>query len=801
MADKNLSIKLSVTDADLVKRTLEAIGKDGQAALKAIEAGSAPASRGLLRLDDASRRLQSSLKGALDRATSFRAVIGAVAGTSGLGLLVRNALGAADALQDTADKFGANTEKLQELYFAANQTGAGVESLNQGLTIFADNIANAAKGTGPAVDAFNKLQIPLKDVKGNLRPITDLLLDVADAINKVADPAERVSLARDFFGKGGGDLLVMLQQGSEGLERMAKQARELGLVLDAALVKRAADASDQLDALGASFKANFSIGLIEGFSGAFGTIGDLLKDPEFQRSIREFGETVGELLRWVVENASTLITVFTTIKGALIGGTAGAVLGPWGALGGAVVGGGAGLVTGTELTGTTNFFGLHDRPPTEQELRARLEKIEGELASPVRGGRFNRGSDLPALKEEQAAITAVLDQVEAAQRAAAQAAGRGGSAGAGSGVEVDPSSVPVKLASATKEAKSALDDYLVSLRQQLELTGMTATEQERAEAVMRGQEAAQRDYDNKLRDSPILSGEEVAAIERSVTARQELVAVTNDAAAVDAIWLDMQKQAQVIIEGLGGAAAKLARELREIRTLREAGLLSPGQADQAGRELEQSYSDQADALEDLKAAGQDFASVIGTAFEDATLRGGELSDVIAGLEEDMLRIAQRVLVTKPFENWLTGLLGGGSSGGGGGGDLNSSINDMLGSNPDLFGSSVSSQFSGGGGGGTDLLTQIFGNGGWIGNLFGFAEGGDFTVGGSGGTDSQVRALRLTPGEEVSVRRPDQVDDGDRRNIINATINLPPAPNAFGYSPAQMARRTAAELQRTAARLG
>ena len=41
---------------------------------------------------------------------------------------------------------------------------------------------------------------------------------------------------------------------------------------------------------------------------------------------------------------------------------------------------------------------------------------------------------------------------------------------------------------------------------------------------------------------------------------------------------------------------------------------------------------------------------------------------------------------------------------------------------------------------------------------GFATGGSFTVGGTGGPDSQAFNLRLTPGEMVNVRRPDQVDN-------------------------------------------
>lgn len=52
---------------------------------------------------------------------------------------------------------------------------------------------------------------------------------------------------------------------------------------------------------------------------------------------------------------------------------------------------------------------------------------------------------------------------------------------------------------------------------------------------------------------------------------------------------------------------------------------------------------------------------------------------------------------------------------------------------------------------------------------GFATGGDFTVGGFGGPDSQTRALRLTPGERVSIRRPDQV--AANQNTANNNVRV------------------------------
>jgi hypothetical protein len=71
-----------------------------------------------------------------------------------------------------------------------------------------------------------------------------------------------------------------------------------------------------------------------------------------------------------------------------------------------------------------------------------------------------------------------------------------------------------------------------------------------------------------------------------------------------------------------------------------------------------------------------------------------------------------------------------------------------------------SNFSRSAGGAGGFLSSL------ISGLTGFATGGSFTVGGSGGIDSQVRALRLTPGEKVSVSRP-----GDEREMGGGPTTL------------------------------
>lgn len=78
----------------------------------------------------------------------------------------------------------------------------------------------------------------------------------------------------------------------------------------------------------------------------------------------------------------------------------------------------------------------------------------------------------------------------------------------------------------------------------------------------------------------------------------------------------------------------------------------------------------------------------------------------------------------------------------------------------IFGTATGGVGGGGGGAGSSLLS---GAGSFLGSLLGFQTGGQFTVGGAGGPDSQLVAFRATPGESVSISRPQDVQRGAQGN--------------------------------------
>jgi hypothetical protein len=83
-----------------------------------------------------------------------------------------------------------------------------------------------------------------------------LQADMQAAFARIEDPAERVRLAFKLFDSEGVALVNLLSDGSGALEQMRERARDLGIVLDEALVRDAERARTELDTLAQVISAN-----------------------------------------------------------------------------------------------------------------------------------------------------------------------------------------------------------------------------------------------------------------------------------------------------------------------------------------------------------------------------------------------------------------------------------------------------------------------------------------------------------------------------------------------------------------
>ena len=198
-------------------------------------------------IDRSVKRTRRSLDG-MARAVRNAFAFGAVAvGTQQLVRHTQRAVQSLDAIGKTADRIGVSTKALQELRFAASQTGVETKALEMALQRFVRRSAEAANGTGEAEDALARLGVQLRDNEGRMRSAEDLLSDVADGLAEVEDQSQRVALAQKLFDSEGVAFLNTLQRGSGALAGMREEARKAGIVIEESVIRKAERMNDKLD--------------------------------------------------------------------------------------------------------------------------------------------------------------------------------------------------------------------------------------------------------------------------------------------------------------------------------------------------------------------------------------------------------------------------------------------------------------------------------------------------------------------------------------------------------------------------
>jgi len=133
---------------------------------------------------------------------------------------------------DMAAKLGISAEAVQELDFAAKQSGTSMDGLKTGLITVSKNLEEARKGSGPLAEGLKALGISTRDQVVQSGDLDGILMKVADRIGTIPPGAKRAAVSMKVFGKSGSDLLPMLSEGAVGIARLRKEARDLGGVID-----------------------------------------------------------------------------------------------------------------------------------------------------------------------------------------------------------------------------------------------------------------------------------------------------------------------------------------------------------------------------------------------------------------------------------------------------------------------------------------------------------------------------------------------------------------------------------------
>lgn len=224
---------------------------------KAVSAGAGRMARSLGAFDAGLRNTAGGVRDFAREALSLQNLAGGLAGGFAAAFSVeavvagfRTAIDAAGELVDTADRLGLGTGALQELRFAATQSGVEVAALDKVLEKLGVRLGEVRAGDEAATAAFDRLGLSQDVLAGRIGNSDQALAAIADRIAAIPDPMDRSAAAAAVFGDRIGPKLVgFLSQGSAGIDGLRNRARELGLVMDDSVIRAAEDAGDKLEAL------------------------------------------------------------------------------------------------------------------------------------------------------------------------------------------------------------------------------------------------------------------------------------------------------------------------------------------------------------------------------------------------------------------------------------------------------------------------------------------------------------------------------------------------------------------------
>ncbi len=167
-----------------------------------------------------------------DAATQGKALATANKGVEAAGKQLDAAqLHLTDTEAKLAGKHHLTTAESNTLRDAHAKVAAASEKLNKAHEATSVAMAGMTPASAGAAQAFQALGVPINDSEGKLRNLNDVMLDAADKFKAMPDGPEKAGLAMKLFGKSGADLIPVLNEGRDGLQKLMKAGQDSGAVM------------------------------------------------------------------------------------------------------------------------------------------------------------------------------------------------------------------------------------------------------------------------------------------------------------------------------------------------------------------------------------------------------------------------------------------------------------------------------------------------------------------------------------------------------------------------------------------
>lgn len=232
---------------------------------------------------------------------------------------VKDSAAYADNILTLSTNTGIAAETLQEYQYMAELTDTSLETITGSMAKLIRNMQNAKNGTGNAAAAFAAMGVSVTDANGELRDNEEVFTEVIDKLGKMSNETQRDAYAMDIFGKSAQDLNSLIAVGKDGIAAFAKEAHDMGYVLDEetlASLGAVDDALQRLDNFMTMIKNTIGAALAPAVTELADELQEWAQSVDWEQvgqDVAEVGGAIKDFVMFVLENGSEILTVISGV--------------------------------------------------------------------------------------------------------------------------------------------------------------------------------------------------------------------------------------------------------------------------------------------------------------------------------------------------------------------------------------------------------------------------------------------------------------------------------------------------------
>lgn len=527
----------------------------------------------------------------------------------------KSIIDAGDELDKLAKRTNIAVKDLASLDLIAQQSDTNLDVLAKGINRLSVSLAEAAGDNKELAQAFKDLGVTAKD------PI-EAMYQLADATKNTTDSNKTNADLMKVLSKSYQEWLPFLREGGDGLREAAARSNDYAVAM-AKLSPVAAAFNDNIAALRTELKTTVAEGMTP-FIVALNDIAAAYVNADNQSiAFSTWGERFGNAMKGYVIVAEAFITVFKDVTNTAVYGSAAvsdALAGNFKQAGHWIKQLGLRYKeTGEEYTRFANAVALGVKVEPFKPTGVATGDQTAQMECVMAGGKWSGGKCIPKKKT-----------------------------GSGGGAKPDPLA---SLLGSTDIGKTQEYNKLLGLLNARFDSGRKSSEQYRQALEKLNEQFGRASIDVFDSGSFKTTSKEVAEF---IKAQQD---------AINGLNGEMAQEGVAAAEAFESALASLISDTTVMKTEelhKQVAILDKAlfdgaiSADIHAEALSKITDGVPEKLKETKSLAEELGLSFTSAFEDAIVGGKSFSDVLKGLEQDIIRIATRKLVTEPMGEFVSG---------------------------------------------------------------------------------------------------------------------------------------------------